>query len=478
MDPNALHNPNPFDFVPFGGREPRLYTRAYLEQDQQMVSGFLELQLTALTPVHIVGSMTRGENNGQSRMYRQAGQPCIPGSTIRGCLRAFIEALTAGWVSQANASYPSLHGKRHIGFATFEEGRTLSYGADPYDADPAVDPAFKPPAIDSGEMDIATYLFGIVSEGDVPDDQKRLAAKGKVFIEDALLVEESLDAEEYWVPDLGPADAEAFFGGAHPSASNWWYMTPGSIERNEPHGLPMVEFEGKHLRGRKFYYHQQPLRCLGQYRPDHWPYDAAAPFYPIRLEAMSPQSQSRPFRIYFERVPGQLLRLLVVSLLPGQHMRHKLGYGKPFGYGSIAFSLLRAKGRVEQTPPAIPSRLGSLATTVNGWIERGWYRDAAQQTPLEGVHGPSLNRLAQILGTHGMNGLVFTYPPYQFPMGNQPPTVFGRPVWQGEVHNANVNLGPATRTAASRLWNTKRPIDLSLYQQRSNGWDIISRRKP
>ena len=76
-------------------------------------------------------------------------------------------------------------------------------------------------------------------------------------------------------------------GGAKPSASNWWYFEPSEVwKRNlyDKDGYPLLdrsgrpqqvaEFIGDHLRGRKFYYHQDPVACVKMYHPDsnYWAY--------------------------------------------------------------------------------------------------------------------------------------------------------------------------------------------------------------
>ncbi len=107
------HNPNPFDFVPFA-REPKLLRPEDFDRMGRKISGYLDVTITALTPVHVVGTYQRGDGESQSRMYRQDGSPMIPAATIRGMLRAFIEALTSGWVSSATETYPKTYGQRHL----------------------------------------------------------------------------------------------------------------------------------------------------------------------------------------------------------------------------------------------------------------------------------------------------------------------------------------------------------------------------
>ena len=104
------HYPNPFDFVPFP-EAPILRTEEEFDGLGEKLSGYIELEIKALTPVHIVGKVEAHPDAHRSFMYRQNDRPCIPASSIRGCLRAFTEALTAGWVSQATPEYPKVYGR-------------------------------------------------------------------------------------------------------------------------------------------------------------------------------------------------------------------------------------------------------------------------------------------------------------------------------------------------------------------------------
>jgi CRISPR/Cas system CSM-associated protein Csm3 (group 7 of RAMP superfamily) len=86
------HYPNPFDFVPFTSA-PILRAEEQFDALGEKFSGYLELEIKALTPVHVVGRVEGGAAEHKSFFFRQSGLPCIPASSIRGCLRAFTEAL-------------------------------------------------------------------------------------------------------------------------------------------------------------------------------------------------------------------------------------------------------------------------------------------------------------------------------------------------------------------------------------------------
>lgn len=467
------HNPNPFDFVFFTNRGPKLYSFDDLNKNYgPLKSGYIEVTLKALTPVHIVGKQEpvnnrAGRKISKSYFYIQDGKPCIPGSSIRGMLRSFIEAVTNGWVSQANEEYergnPTI---RHIEFASWAEKehkhRCLnSPNGVNHTASPAIPVAFKP-SLKNDKIDIATYLFGYV------DEETKSARAGRVIIEDAYF-EGSL-LKDYEMVDI---DAEAIMGGPRPRA-NWWYMRPKevwdrSIRRGSFH---VAYFVGDEFWGRKFYYHQDPGQCIRWYNDDrNW-----SPVYNYKIQCLD-KDKSASFRIYFDRVPEKLIQLFCTCLcMPSKSkMRHKLGYGKAFGYGSVEFSITSAKLRTEKSEE-FPDQLSPVETNT---LIKSWTDDAIKDF----IDKPSLNKLAQILTWDNNNTIIFTYPPYN--KGNFQ-TVIQRD-GKRKVTNGSLALVPNNKkavtedeaiTIAKALWDIKKPIHFQLYQSRAKGYNNLKSRKP
>jgi hypothetical protein len=471
------HYPNPFDFVPF---PPAPFLRKEEEFDAMgdRISGYLELKIKALTPVHIVGKA----EDGHSKMYRQDDKPCIPASSIRGCLRAFTEAVTAGWVSKWNPVYEKEFGDapgkgRHIGFKAFEEYQPP--GRDDYRTSPAtVSPGFKP-RLGVGKIDVASYLFGLVIEGknEVKEDQAR---KSKVCIEDAYFSKKDVaSADDLWMPDI---EGTAFMGGAKPSASNWWYFLPAEIwerrpmnrRRNKPAGT-VVEFVGEHFRGRKFYYHQDPVKCARLYDPVKgiWQYNDRKPFSRVKLESVLKDRVTEPFRIYLDNVPLALLKLLLSVLLlqPNATMRHKIGYAKAYGYGSIEFCLESAMLRRGKT--GIPDALKLWNIVAESWSED----DVAKSGLTDLIDRKALTCLARILGWPH-EGILFMYPPFK---GKEFQQTIKK--WEFEQMTTKtslpmkVNFTEASDIARD-LWGLKKPINFEVYQEKAENWDKIKRRTP
>lgn len=480
------HYPNPFDFVPFPSA-PILRTEEQFDALGEKFSGYLELEIKALTPVHIVGRVEGDVSENQSFFFKQDDQPCIPASSIRGCLRAFTEALTAGWVSQSTPGYPKVYGDRHVGFMTFEDyvpERSNRSRTSPH----VVDPAFKPIS-SSGELDVASYIFGTIIEGKQTEYEVQ-SWKSKVLVEDAYLPLEAVAFDkDLWAPDVG---GRAFMGGAKPSASNWWYFEPAEVwKRNlsDKNGYPLpdksgrrqevAEFIGNHFRGRKLYYHQDPVACVKIYHPNnnYWSYRNNS-FHPVHLECMRKETVTQPFRLYLNDISRPLFLLLLRILLLQQEatMRHKIGYAKAYGYGSIEFVLKSAKLRAAN--PGIPKALCSWNIAVGSWSETS----VVQSGLIDFIDRNALAWLARILGWPH-NNLLFVYPRYkmqEFQQAIRYGQFEERKLDDERLHVAEkmvVNPQDA-RQIAEALWDLKRPIDLRLYQERSQGWNIILQRKP
>jgi hypothetical protein len=448
----------------------------------EKLAGYIELEIKALTPVHVVGRVKGGSAENQSFFFRQDDQPCIPASSIRGCLRAFTEALTAGWVSQSQPPemYQKVYGGalgmrnkgRHIGFCTFED-KNFS------DLPSAVNIAFKPELNDK-KLDVASYLFGIVAESKQSDNEEP-SRKSKLWIEDAYLDPTSLSGGGYWIPDIKIGNA--FMGGAKPSASNWWYFKPAKIwKRNLPSTAPVAEFVGEKFRGRKFYFHQNPVECIQKYDPKNgeWTYPMnkshQSMFHPVWLECIAPEKTTLRFRIYLDSLPQPLFWLLINILLPGEHIRHKLGYAKAYGYGSIEFILKSAKLRTVGL--GIPNALELQDVPGGKWDKETLVKYGI----VDFIDPEALVWLARILGWPHED-LLFMYPQYRAHEFKQPIRYIEFKDNMARIKMSasvpmTIKSSQDARAIAKALWDLKRPIDFRLYQECATGWNIIEQRNP
>ena len=473
-----MHNPNPFDFVPFA-EKPLLRTPEEYDALGDPLSGYLELRLKALTPVHIVGYQTSNGEEGQSYLYRENGEACIPAATIRGCLRAFVEALTSGWVSQANPEYPKEYCKRHIGFRAFEEYQPNGTQSHRRTSPAAINEDYKPGLRPDRKIDAASYLFGMVLEP--PESQNlehsELARKSRIFVEDAFLAPNSIEIGKDRIPDVA---GDSFMGGGKPSASTWWYMKPEQYwirTIKTPAGRKKVaEFIGGKFWGRKFYFHQEPEACV-QYYENSWKFASDRPLYTVHLECQKRNEQTEKFRIYLDRIPSALVRLLVLALNPGKNIRHKLGYGKSYGYGSVEFRIEGAQFRPSPSSSRIPASLVDYVASreIEKWTALAWNREELMKKGLDNsiLDYQALDSLARILGWQDNEKVLFTYPPYD-------KNNFKQPVSEDQLNQALTMLdkNKSAGDVAKGLFNIKKTIHFRYYQEHADGWNIISARKP
>jgi len=413
------HNPNPFDFVPFAKKDPELKTPQEWLALGNLKTGRITVQMKALTPVHIVGEQPMEKINGKdgkniekSLFYQRNDKYYIPGSSIRGVLRGFIEAACNGWASQLTPYFEEEKEKHTYGFKVVESETpsTAKIYASLSD-NPAVDNDFCVPASPDKGIDLASFLFGYIPGKTDNKDQFIPAWKGRIMIDDVEVDESKLSAlsnnKSYVVPDLNEQDA--FMGGPHPRASSWWYFHPHAIEKEEVSAgsnrtVTTYHFIGAGYRGRKYYFHQDPKKSIQEYKSVlKW---GLLNFFPIQcLE----KGKSITFNILFSNITEQLLHLLLFTLEPGRRIRHKIGYGKAYGYGSVEFSIkevvFQRKGFDENTDIVDPNGLRSEFCKEITTIDREEKNGIACF-----LHKPSLDNLSAILWYEEPLAQTFSYP--------------------------------------------------------------------
>ncbi len=377
------HLMNPFWFVPTDGEVGARFSvvgwglasadgpgeGAATTGDTELLTGRIHLRLKTLTPLHVTGTIDAppvGAMRGRHFYHRKdpAGQerPVVEGSSIRGMLRAYVEALTNGFVSVYKDGYDKVNGKqhkrhgRHVGFwvgpepgnnrrkaerSRQRDGRFVHGDRERIHAVDKPDHLWAPSSVgkvdgagtfqDEVLLDAASVMFGLTASGDGAEDADRMALAGRVRIDDAWF--SGQDVVECSSLDL---NSKASMGGPKPNKSSWWYFKPGLVrERSVERGRWRVaEFiGGDAYRGRKFYFHQDPAKCVRWYR-HNW-----RDLVQVSTECVDKRKQSDAFIIHFDGLPRSLVRLLVVALTPSQGVRHKLGGLRPFGFGSVGFDI-------------------------------------------------------------------------------------------------------------------------------------------
>jgi hypothetical protein len=308
---------------------------------------------------------------------------------------------------------------------------------------------------------------------DIVSTHADLARKSKILIEDAYLNADNVELGKNWVPDIS---GKSFMGGGKPSASTWWYMTslPWQTRRVQGGRRTTIEFIGNEFRGRKFYYHQEPEGCVEFYKT--WKFEQDHILYPVYLECQKRKTSTETFRIYLTKVPLQLVILLTLALNPGETIRHKLGYGKAYGYGSVVFCIEKAMFRPDSSATRIPTRLDDFCVSgdVQKWTKLAWQEDGLNSCGLDSsiIDFQALNSLARVLGWPGHDGLLFTYPPYDA-------MNFKKAISDLE-YQQKTSLAPTASSLkiAEALFEIKKTVHFKYYQEQAKGWKIIADRKP
>lgn len=318
---------NPFDFVPWFATGPDVRHWEAEAGEGGLLSGSVRLTVTPLTPLHVAGIIEAKPEKKIDRrcFYRQNGRPCLPGSSLRGVLRAYVEALTNGWFAAVSDEYKKDRRRRDpVRIRPRGTGKNARKNL-------ALPWAFQVPdrlqkASGGGRrLDAAAFLFGVVCGGDSEEGGE--GVRGRVTVDDV-----------YFPGDLGQAtsldlDQKSTFGGPHPVQNNFWYFTPGEVRIVKKRSFQVVEPWGRWLRGRKFYYHHDPAACIGYYK-EHW-----RDLKDVPTEVVPVGRASEAFTLRFQRLPEPLLGLLLAALEPPGGLRHKLGALKPFGFGSVRFEI-------------------------------------------------------------------------------------------------------------------------------------------
>ena len=373
QEPYAM---NPYDFVAFprrtlGGqvyvgptlRSPAEWEFPDVEEDLGLLSGRVSVRCDVLQPVFIAGRWAGGVHDGHWQFHRSGMGAAIPGASIRGMLRSYVEAAWNGWVSvysrndRASGPYAKVFGERYCGFdadgpwsdPSGADGRGPRKPSVPQSLpEPFVPRAHK--AAEEG-VDLASFLFGIVLEPE-HEGADGYSLRSRVLVGDGVVRDDQL-ATVFWYPDVA---GDALLGGAKPVKSTMLYfdMDGATVKRRTTANHPIAQFTAGPFRGRKFYFHQDWRRCVTSY-DDHTGADnywarGQKPGVTVHraVQALKP-GESVTFDVWFDRLPPCALDLLLEALSPSSGVAHKLGGLKPFGYGSVrmtptALQLYSARG--------------------------------------------------------------------------------------------------------------------------------------
>jgi CRISPR/Cas system CSM-associated protein Csm3 (group 7 of RAMP superfamily) len=277
---------NPYDFVRVEWQQPGVRRDAPPQDRFSGMSGRLEATITTLTPLFIPDkrSYNPGGNAPQQFLCDQQGRAIIPGSSLKGLFRSLVETVGGG-------AWWFFGGKGVDG--TWRD-RTVQGGMVDYSHQFPRD--FKRPR-SREELDAACRMFGFLNSS------QTLA--GSVGCEDAICAEPRFHDPIYTCILSTPKPRHRV-----------WYL----------------DDQQRWVRGRKFYFHSTALQTAAGWLPhrDALPKQRQnAYIQPIDAGSIF------TFQVRFTSVAADDFALLLYTLALEPDMRHKLGYAKPAGLGSI-----------------------------------------------------------------------------------------------------------------------------------------------
>lgn len=276
---------NPYDFARIDwDKEPERHAPVWHHRltgqgTQRLYSGHLDGDVYAETPLFIADPRAVSSDPrrpAQSMQNRQGGY-IIPGSTLKGMLRTLVETLGNGCLTLFDGRY---------------ERNRVDYARE-------VPKAFQH-CEDNTNLCIACRTFGMLKE------RTRGTFLGKVNIGDACSYADKVFKYEpiYTLPLMEPKPHHADF----------------YLDQNR-----------KHISGRKYYFHHSP---------DQEPLSANKLIYMASRPAnryIQPLDYNTQFhfRADFTNLEAVEFAALLMAIVLEKDMRHKIGYAKPSGLGSI-----------------------------------------------------------------------------------------------------------------------------------------------
>jgi hypothetical protein len=100
--------PKPYEFVPLPSRVQRQQPAGH--QGYQQLSGTLRAVLVAYSPLHVASGLMELNDNKKYPLvkahFRVGKHPAIPGSSLKGCIRSIVEAISPSAVGVSRARLP------------------------------------------------------------------------------------------------------------------------------------------------------------------------------------------------------------------------------------------------------------------------------------------------------------------------------------------------------------------------------------
>jgi CRISPR/Cas system CSM-associated protein Csm3 (group 7 of RAMP superfamily) len=274
---------NPYDFARIDWSKPPkrskpVWHHHLVEMGKQLFSGSLEVDIYVETPIFIANSGVAPSDPKRpaQSMQNPQGAFIIPGSSLKGMLRSVVETLSNGCLTLYDGDY---------------EGHRVHYRD-------RVPESFQH-CRDAMKLCIACRAFGMLKGGNI--------FLGKVNIGDAV----SYPGKAYMSDPL---------------------YTAVLVEPKPRHEAFYLDEKRQYIAGRKFYFHHSPGQLLTENRLMYFGKNQIlANRYIQPLDSES----NFHFRVDFTNLEPEEFGVLLLAVSLEAEMRHKIGYGKPMGLGSI-----------------------------------------------------------------------------------------------------------------------------------------------
>lgn len=276
---------NPYDFARIDWdkhpvlKKPLWHNRFAGNKDQPVYSGQLEVDIDVLTPLFIVDPRDDPADDREPArsLKNENGDYIIPGSSLKGLLRNLVETLGNGCLTLFDGEY---------------DRRQVNYRH-------KVDRAFQH-CRDNTQLCIACRTFGMLNERE---------GRGNVFL-----------------GKVNISDAIANYSVLYDP-----FYTGVLVEPKPRHSDFYLDEPQERIAGRKFYFHHSPNgRPISTDKPQ-WMGGKPANRY---IEPLARDTQFH-FRIDFTNLEEDEFGALLLAVVLEEDMRHKIGYGKPLGMGSV-----------------------------------------------------------------------------------------------------------------------------------------------
>lgn len=287
---------NPYDFVridwsrPPEQRRPVWHHRLVGTGSQKLYSGSLDVDIYTETPLFIPErrdpTRTLDPRKSEQFMQNKQGEYIIPGSSLKGILRSVVEALGNGCLTLFDGDYEPQRRDHRTDYKVHYKQ--------------LIDPHFQR-CTNNTQLCIACRIFGMLHGGAI--------FLGKVNVGDARTYPDRIN--KYKKP----------------------IYTKPLMEPKPHHESFYLDEEEQHIAGRKFYFHHsanvEPLTASGP------TYSGAGGIQTNRYIHPLDYDTAFHFHIDFTNLEEDEFGALLLAIILEDGMRHKIGYAKPLGLGSV-----------------------------------------------------------------------------------------------------------------------------------------------